>query len=98
MNKPITQLTALTSILNELKDRQRGVELNRKAFRQELERLLLECNDLVKRGFVHSSYEIQNNMKCREITELHMDKMDCEIEALGTAIEAIHRMEPTLKN
>lgn len=98
MNKPVTQLTALTSIYNELKDRRQGVKLNRKAFLQELERLLLECNDLVKRGFVHSSYEIQNNMKCREITELHMDKMDCEIEALGTAIEAIHRMEPTLKN
>lgn len=98
MNKPVTQLTALTSIHNELKDRRQGVKLNRNAFLQELERLLLECNDLVKRGFVHSSYEIQNNMKCRETTELHMDKMDCEIEALGTAIEAIHRMEPTLKN
>jgi len=98
MNKPITQLTALTSIFNELKDRQRGVELNRKSFYYELERLLDECNDLVEQGFVHSSPEIQNNMECREITAQHIEKMDCEIEALGTAIEAIYRMEPTLKN
>lgn len=98
MNKPVTQLTALTSIFNELKDRKQGVERNRKAFWGELERLILECKELVNSGFVHSSPEIQNNFENRDITSLHIERMDCEIEALSVAIEAIYRMEPTLKN
>lgn len=98
MNKPVTQLTALTFILNELKANRNGAEMTRKSFGYELERLLDECNDFVEQGFVHSSYEIQNNMKCREITAQHIEKYEREIEGIDVAIEAICRMEPTLKN
>ncbi len=61
------------------------------SFRQEWERLNLECNDLVEQGFIHVSPEIQDNHRNRHATFEEMQELDDKSRGLMAAIEAIKR-------
>jgi len=66
-----------------------NTERNYRAFREEWERLNLECKDLVEQGYVIISPELQNNHNNRHATFERMQELDQQSKALMTAIKAV---------
>ena len=78
--------TYTASIIEGLENEAKATNLTISAYREEWQRLIKECSDLVEIGYVHSSDEIQDNMKNRHSVTHRIAELEAESTAYLLAI------------